>query len=484
MPGSQEGLRACARRRNRTLMYTNRSIFRRADLGQVRLVLALGLPLAGSHLAQFALQVTDTIMLGWYGVADLAAGVLGAAVFFTLFIFGTGFANAVMPMVATNAASDNDAEVRRATRMGLWLSVGFGLAVLPIFWWSGPLLRALDQPPEVAALAQDYLRILGFSMVPALVVMVIKNFLAALQRTQVVLWVTVGAVFVNILANWSLIFGNLGMPEMGVRGAAYASVLVHSLSALALMAYAGLLPALRRYSLWQRLWRPDWQAMGAVWRLGWPIGVALVAESGLFAATAVMMGWLGTQQLAAHGIALEITAMFFMIHLGLSNAATVIVGRARGHHDQDALRRGAATAVAVSMGVAVLTMVVYVIFGPWMVGLFLAPDEPQRAAIIAIGYALVLVAALFQLADAAQVMAMGLLRGVQDTRVPMLIAAFSYWVAGLGSSYLLGFTLGFGGEGIWFGLVIGLTLAAVMLMWRFWRGPGRAPPTPVQRPAV
>ena len=444
----------------------------------LRMVLALGLPLAGSHLAQFLLAVTDTIMLGWYGVTDLAAGVIGAALFFAVFTFGSGFANAVMPMVATAVASDDDTEVRRATRMGLWLSIGFGLLVLPLFWFSGTLLTLLHQPEEVVPLGEAYMRLLGFSMVPALIVMVLKNYLAALGRPQVALWITVGAVFLNIALNWVLIFGNLGAPEMGVRGAAIATILVSLITAAVLAIYCAAVVSLRRYALFQRFWRADWQAMGQVWRLGWPIGVALVAEAGLFSATAIMVGWIGTHELAAHGIAVEITAMLFMVHLGFSNAATVLVGRARGRRDQEALRAGAMTAVGVSILFALLTMVVYFTMGPFLVGLFLSPDEPARAQIIAIGASFLIVAALFQLADGAQVMAMGLLRGVQDTRGPMLIAAFSYWCVGLPTSYLLGIRLDYGGEGVWAGLVVGLSVAALLLMLRFWRGPGRAEAQP------
>ncbi|ATX67197.1 MATE family efflux transporter [Roseinatronobacter bogoriensis] len=455
-------------------MTGNPTIFRT----NLRKVLALGLPLAGSHLAQFMLAVTDTIMLGWYGVVDLAAGVLGAALFFAVFTFGSGFANAVMPMVATAASSGQETEVRRATRMGLWLSIAFGLVALPLFWFSGTILTGLGQPEDVIPLAEAYMRLLGFSLVPALIVMVLKNYLAALGRTQVAFWITVGAVFLNVGLNWMFIFGNFGMPEMGVRGAAIATIVVNLATAGALALYCALQPALKRYTLFQRFWRPDWQAMGQVWRLGWPIGVALVAETALFSAATVMVGWIGTHELAAHGIALEITAMLFMVHLGFSNAATVLVGRARGQRDQDALRMGAKVAVAVSMAFATATMVLYIAAGPFLVGLFLSPDEPARAAIIAIGASFLIVAAVFQLADGAQVMAMGLLRGVQDTRGPMLIAAFSYWGVGLPTSYLFGIMFGWGGEGVWAGLVVGLSVAALLLMLRFWRGPGRADARP------
>jgi MATE family multidrug resistance protein len=455
-------------------MTENPTIFRT----NLRKVLALGLPLAGSHLAQFMLAVTDTIMLGWYGVVDLAAGVLGAALFFAVFTFGSGFANAVMPMVATAATSGQETEVRRATRMGLWLSIAFGLVALPLFWFSGIVLTGLGQPEDVIPLAEAYMRLLGFSLVPALIVMVLKNYLAALGRTQVAFWITVGAVFLNVGLNWMFIFGNFGMPELGVRGAAIATIVVNLATAGALALYCALQPALKRYTLFQRFWRPDWQAMGQVWRLGWPIGVALVAETALFSAATVMVGWIGTHELAAHGIALEITAMLFMVHLGFSNAATVLVGRARGQRDQDALRMGAKVAVAVSMAFATATMVLYIAAGPFLVGLFLSPDEPARAAIIAIGASFLIVAAVFQLADGAQVMAMGLLRGVQDTRGPMLIAAFSYWAVGLPASYVFGIAMGWGGEGVWAGLVVGLSVAALLLMLRFWRGPGRADARP------
>lgn len=439
-------------------------------LPNARAVLVLGLPLIGSHVAQFALHVTDTIMLGWYGVTDLAAGALGATLFFVVFTLGMGYGQAVMPMVATFAAAGEGTEVRRVTRMGMWLSIGFSILALPLFLMSGPILGAMGQDPDVARIGGEYLAIIGFGMAPALVVMVVKSFLAALGRTQVVLWATVLGVFVNIGANWVLIFGNLGFPELGARGAAIASLLVQVVTLAAMLGYAVLLPSLRQYHLLVRFWRPDWAALRRVNALGLPIGFAMLAETGLFAASAVMMGWLGALPLAAHSIALEITAMFFMVHLGLSNAATVLVGRARGRGDAPGLRAAARASVLLSLGFAAATMLVYWIAAEPMVGLFLKPDEPQRDLIVPLGVTLLMVAALFQFADAGQVMAMGLLRGVQDTRQPMVIAAVSYWLVGLPAGYGLGFVVGWEGVGIWLGLVAGLTTAALALHARFWRG--------------
>ncbi len=433
-----------------------------------RATLALGIPLIGSHLAQMALHVTDTVLLGWYGVNELAAVVLATSTFFVTFILGSGFAQAVMPLVAQALGRGDETQVRRDTRMGLWLSIAFGVISYPIFWWSEALLLALGQRPEVAALGQDFLRIAGLGMIPALLVMALKSYLAALERTQVVLWVTLAAVGVNLCLAYALIFGHWGAPELGIRGAAIASLAVQVLTFVVLAIYAAWLPDLRRFHLFQRFWRPDWAAMGQVFRLGWPIGMTGLAESGLFQATALMMGWIGTVELAAHGITMEVAALSFMVHLGLSNAATVRAGRADGAGDRQGLRDGAKVAIALSVGFGVTMVALFLTLPQPIIALFLDQSKPGSAEIIAFGVLLLAMAALFQLADAMQVMALGLLRGIRDTKVPMIAAAISYWVIGMPCAYLLAFKAGLGGIGLWLGLVIGLTFAAATLMWRFW----------------
>ena len=434
-----------------------------------RETLVLGVPLIGSSLAQMALHVTDTIMVGWYGVVPLAAVVLGASSFFIIYVVGAGFAKAVMPMVAAALGRQDEAQVRRDTRMGIWLSIAFGILVLPIFWWSGPILLALGQNPEVSAIAQDYMRIVGFGLAPALVVTVLQSYLSALHRTQVVLWVTLAAVGLNIAVNWALIFGNWGFPELGAKGAAVATISTQALSLVVLALYAGLLPELKRFHLFQRFWRPDWHAMRQVWRLGLPIGLTGLAEGGLFQASALMMGWIGTVELAAHGIALEVAALTFMMHVGISSAATIRIARFDGQGNRVALRQAAKVAVVISLGIAVASVILFLTMAKPIVALFLDLQKPQSADILAYGVVLLAVAAIFQLADGIQVMALGLLRGVQDTRVPMWLAAVSYWLIGIPCSYVLAFPMGYGGVGLWLGLVIGLFCAAASLMWRFWR---------------
>lgn len=437
-----------------------------------RATLTLGLPLIGSHLAQMSLHVVDTIMLGWYSVEALAAGVLGASSFFVIFILGSGFAQAVMPMVASALARRDEAQVRRDTRMGMWLSIAFGVLCYPLFWWSGPILLAAGQQPDVAALSQDFLRIAGLGMIPALLVMALKSYLAALGRTQMVLWATIAAVFLNIAVNWALIFGNWGFPELGVRGAAWASIAAQMLTIAVLALYAGFLPELRRFHLFQRFWRADPVALRQVFRLGLPIGLTSLAESGLFQASALMMGWIGTYELAAHGIALEACALAFMVHLGLANAVTVRTSWADGVGNARSLRDGARVAIALSAGFGLLVVTVFLVAPQPIISVFLDLSKPGSAEIVAIGVTLLALGAMFQMADAMQVIALGLLRGIKDTRVPMWLAVISYWVIGIPAGYLLAFHAGYGAVGIWLGLVIGLTVAATLQMARFWR---RAP---------
>ncbi|MCK8482501.1 MATE family efflux transporter [Aliiroseovarius sp. S2029] len=436
-----------------------------------RAVLVLGLPLVASHLAQFAVQIIDTIMLGWYGVEELAAVTLAGTFFFMFLIMGSGPAWALMPMVAEASEARDDVRVRRLTRMSMWFSVGFALLVLPLMWMSAPILRAIGQDPDLSLLAQDYLRIAGVGLVPALLVMALKSYLAALEHTRIVLWATVLAAVMNGFINYALIFGNWGAPELGVRGAAIASVLIQIASGLVLVVYAARLNA--EASLFRRLWKPDWEALRQLLRLGIPIGLTTLAEVGMFSASTVVVGLIGTLELAAHGIALQITAAFFMVHLGLSNTATVRAGRALGRRDEASLRRGALAVTLASVVFGGLTVILFLGAPEPMIKLFLNPSEVRRDEIVALGSVLLIVAALFQFADGAQAIAMGLLRGVQDTRVPMIIATLSYWGVGMTMSYVLGITLGYGAPGVWVGLLLGLVCAGIFMSWRFWKSSSR-----------
>lgn len=429
-------------------------------------LLTLGLPLIGSNLAQFSIGLTDTVMLGWYDVTALAASTLANSLYFVFFILGSGFGFAVTPIVAAAVAAGEEAQVRRVTRMGLWLAALYGLAVTVLLMWSERFFLMIGQDAAVAALAQEYLRIAAWAMIPALMTTVLRALLSALELPGMILWATIGAAVLNAVLNYILIFGMWGAPEMGITGAAIATLASTLLAFLLLLGHV----VVRRpdYGLLRRIWRPDLPAMVRVVRLGLPIGLTGLAESGLFSMSAVMVGWIGTVELAAHGIVLNLVSATFMLHLGLSQAATVRVGAALGRRDADGLRLSGAVATVLSVGLSVVTVVVFVTMPQTLIGLFIDPADPGRDMLLAVGVTLLAMAALFNLMDGAQVIALGLLRGVQDTAVPMMMAAVSYWVVGIPVSYLLGFGLGLGAGGVWLGLVVGLAFAATLLMWRFW----------------
>ena len=434
--------------------------------GHARAVMVLGLPLIGGHLGQVAIGMTDTIMLGRYGIDELAAITAAGSMFFVLFLMGSGFAWAVMPMVASYDAEGDEVNLRRATRMGLWLSTAFAVIAMPVMIWSEPLLLATGQNAQVSADGAAYLQIAGWGLFPALIVMTFKSYLAALERTQIVLWITLLAALINGLANYAFIFGNWGAPEMGIEGAAIASVVTQIISLIGIIVYA--LWALPEHGILVRLWRPDFDMMGRVFRLGWPIGLTSLSESGLFAASALMMGWFGNVAQAAHGIAVQLAAITFMVHLGLSNVATIRAGNAYGRRDLDHMKRGARMVIVMSLVMALATIVLFFAVPELLISIFVDANQEARDEVVALGVVLLALAALFQLMDGAQVVALGLLRGVQDAKVPMVLAAISYWGIGMPVSYVLGYVMGWEGVGIWLGLVIGLACAGVALMYRYW----------------
>ncbi|MDE0694888.1 MAG: MATE family efflux transporter [Boseongicola sp.] len=433
---------------------------------QARALIRLGLPIVVSQLAQMAIVTTDTVMIGWYDVPSLAALSLSGGIWFIIFILGSGFAWAVMPIVASAIALNDMREVRRATRMAMWLSGLYGIAVTPLFLFFEPIFLAIGQDAQVAHLSGQYMIWLGLATAPALLVTTLRSYLSALERPNVFLAVILFTGLLNVVLNYALIFGNLGAPELGIAGAGIAS-LIGNLASFVLLAHfsARVRPD---YALFRNIHRPDRMFLGRVFRLGLPIGLTNFAETGLFAAATLMMGWVGTVALAAHGVALQVASLTFMMHLGLSQAITVRAGRAWGMGDWALLKVSGQAAMILSLAASVTTIVLFLTLPEFLIGLFVDPLDPERPAILAVGASLLAVAALFQFVDSGQVMALGMLRGVQDTRVPMIIAVVSYWLVGLPVSYFFGFALRLEGVGIWLGLTVGLACACIAMQFRFW----------------
>lgn len=429
--------------------------------------LKLALPLAGGHVVQMLINITDAIMVGWYSVEAFAALVLGTTCLFVIYILGAGFSQAVPALVAQAVARGELNTARRVTRMALWLSILSSAVGLVILSFTDTILVAIGQDANLSFLAQSYVSIAGFSLFAGLCLASLRSFLSGLELVGVAFVVSVAGGCLNAVLNYVLIFGYYGAPELGIQGAAIASVGSNVFMAVCLGVYTVI--KLPQYKLFYRFWMADRKVFMLVFSMGFPIGLTMLAEVGLFSVSSIMMGWFGTIPLAAHGIALQLTSIMFVIHLGLSNAVTVRAGNAYGRADYQGLKQGAYVASGLSFVVAVVTLALFVFVPEPLVALFIDHDEPARDAIIQMGVLLLWMAALFQFVDAGQVLAMGLLRGVQDIKIPMYIAAFSYWGIGVPVAYLLGVVLDLQGVGIWLGLLCGLGAAAALLGLRIYR---------------
>jgi MATE family multidrug resistance protein len=428
----------------------------------------LGAPLIGAQIAQLAINTTDVLIIGHLGTVELAAIVLASQYFFTIFILGTGFSTAAIPMATHALAVGDERGVRRAIRMGMWASLAYAIACIPLFLFSEPILLALGQKPEVAAHAASYLHIAGFGIIPALLFMVLRSFLSALKRAAIILYVTLAVLVLNALFAYAFVLGHFGMPAFGMKAAAYVAAGVNLFGFVAAVIYIGRVPMLAAYGLFTRFWRPDWAALGEVVRLGVPVGLMVLAEVSLFTVASLMMGWIGTVELAAHGIALQFASMSFMVPLGLSQAATVRVGLAAGAGKRTDVMRAGGAAVLLAVLFATASCILFIVERESLARLFVDPASSNAAELIATAGPFIIVAGAFQLFDGLQAIGAGLARGLKDSTVPMVLAILSYWGIGFTSAYLLAFPLGFGGIGIWYGFMLGLGAASLALNGRFY----------------
>lgn len=432
--------------------------------GYIRSLFLLSLPLIGGHIAQILIGVGDTLIVGRYSTEALAALVLGTTIFFIIFIFGAGFSFAAMALVSTANTEGNTLKIRRITRMALWLSLTFGFLVSPFFVFSEKLLLLLGQELNLAVLASEYLIYSGIAIFPALSSSVLRCYLAGMEYVKVTFYISIIAVLLNLLINYLLVFGMFGLPELGIVGAGISTVFVNLFMLISFVIYAKI--KLPQHKLFVRFWRLDRSVIGLVLKMGSAIGITNMAEAGLFSASSIMMGWVGQLELAAHGIALQLASITFMLHLGLSDAATIRVSSALGKKNKHEIINECLAALIISLGLSSLAILIFLGFPKLLISAFLNSEEVNANLIVEIGISLLALAALFQLVDGGQALAIHLLRGLHDTTMPMYLAVISYWIIGLPSGYIFCFYYNFGAQGIWSGLVIGLGFACLFLFLR------------------
>lgn len=444
---------------------------------EIKATVALAWPMVLTNLGQTAMTATDVMMMGRLGSGTLAAGALGTNLYFMVFIFGLGLMLATSPMMATELGRRRHSvrDIRRTVRQGLWQAVLVAIPIWVFLWHGEAILLALGQEPALAREAGIYLHWLQWALLPFYGYIVLRSFISALERPGWALVIVFIAVACNVVFNWAFMFGNLGMPAMGIAGSGLATSLSSLLMFVGMAAVVMRHRTFRRYHLFGRFWRADWPRFMSLLRLGLPIAAILVFEVTIFNAAALLMGLIGADSLAAHAIALQVASITFMVPLGLNQAATVRVGLAHGAGDSGGVSRAGWTAYAIGVSFMALMALTMVLVPHLLIGAFIDIGDPANARVVALAATFLVFAGLFQIFDGAQAVGSGMLRGLHDTKVPMIYAAIGYWGIGLPLGALLAFRFGFAGAGIWIGLSVGLAVVAALLLARWLRRDRLAP---------
>jgi MATE family multidrug resistance protein len=436
----------------------------RDELGQL---FVLAWPLVLAQLAQHALWTTDLIVMGMLGAQYVAAGALANAFFFALQLTAIGIVGAVAPLVSQALGARDIKAVRKIVQAGLWIALACAVVIVPIVWQAEHVLVALGQNPDSAKLAAKFLHYAVWLVFPAFAIIAIRSFLSAHGATRVILLISIAGVIVNALGNYALVLGHWGFPRLELAGSGITTTIVNTVMLGLMLFYVRRHRRFRRYHILARMWPPDWSRLRELIRIGFPIGLMLLAEVGLFSVAAFMMGYLGTNEVAGHAIALQCASLAFMVPLGLSQATTVRVGLAYGRRDPEGVRKAGWMSLILTLCFMSATCITFISLPHTLVGLFLDAGNPGNREALMLGASYVVIAGLFQLVDGAQVAGAGALRGISDTKWPLIIALIGYWLIGMPVAYYCGFVLGWRGVGIWTGLAFGLAAVAFVLVARF-----------------
>jgi len=438
---------------------------------ETRALLTLALPMIAGNIAWSAIAATDLLLLGWLGTDAVAAGALAINLFAAMLIFGMGLVTAAAPLIAEERGRRRHSvrDVRRTVHQTLRAALIFAVPAWVILWQCEGILRAMGQDASLARKAGELMHGLQWALLPFLGFSTLRNFISALERPIWAVIIMLCAIPFNILMGWVLIFGHLGLPAMGILGAGLASTFSSSFLFFALLFVILRDRGFRRYRLLGHFWKRDKERLRAIWRLGLPIAVMLGLESAVFNASALLMGLLGRETLAAHAVAIQIASLLFMVPMGMGQAATVRVGLAHGRRDKAAIARSGWLSLMIGVGFAFIAAALLVSFPRSLIAIFLDVQDPANSRTIALAVTFLGVAALFQLVDATQAVGAGVLRGIRDTKIPMVFALIGYWIIGIGVGAFLAFPLRLGGLGIWIGLASGLSVVAVLLVIRWTR---------------
>jgi len=440
-----------------------------AWLREARETIGLAAPLVLMQLSQIAMMTIDILMIGQLGKDALAGAALGGSLIFLGFVAGMGLIMAVAPLAAQAYGAGDSTQVRRVTRQGLWVTLLITLPSIFLLLKVEPVLRWLDQPDVAIRGAEEYLSTIAWGLPLMVGFIVLRSFGASVNRPRPGLWIMLAGIPLNALLDYALIFGNFGAPRLELAGAGLATTIIQTVMFLALLVWSVLGVGLRDYDILARFWRPDWVIFRKIFVIGLPIAGIYLLEMGVFAFAVVMMGWINATAIAAHQIAIQVASVTFMVPMGIGQAATVRVGQALGRKDPAGIRR--AGYVSLALGIVFMTTMSLLIalFPDWLAGLYLDESKPGSPEVLVLAATLLYVAAAFQIVDGMQAIGAGALRGLNDTRIPMIAAGVGYWIIGFGFAWTLGFAVGWGAVGIWIGLALGLAATAFFFAVRFRR---------------
>ncbi len=442
----------------------------RPSLGyEIKRTLVLAGPLVIGQLTSFGMNFVDTVMAGRVGTVDLGAIAVGSSIWAAGFLFVLGVLLAVSATVSQLDGAGRSRQVGTFTRQALWLALMLSVGLFAMARGSDWLMVAIDVDPEVAGLAAAYLRAISWGAPALCGVMVLRFFSEGTGYTRPTMYVGILGIACNIPLNYILMFGKFGFPAMGAVGCGWATAIVFWLQLVVLAGWIVWRPRYAPYALFERFSWPDRREITALFKLGLPIGLMIFLEGGLFVGTALLIGTLGAVPVAAHQVAMNYAGLMFMVPVGLSGAITVRVGNAIGRGDPDAARRAGLVGMGIAASFGLVSAAFMFAFPERIVALY--TGEPE---VVALAVQLLFLAAIFQFADCLQASAAGALRGLKDTRVPMLYSVIAYWAVGLSLGWYLTFRLDQGPSGMWVGIIVGLSVAAVLLGGRFLRIAGRS----------
>jgi multidrug resistance protein, MATE family len=435
---------------------------------EITRTLILAGPLVVGQLTSFGMNFVDTVMAGRLGTVDLGAIAVGSSIWAAGFLFVLGILLAVSATVSQLDGAGRHQQVGEFTRQALWLALALALGLFFLVRSAGPLMDLIGVDEQVAVMAADYLKAISWGAPALCAMMVLRFFSEGTGYTRPTMYIGVVGIVCNIPLNYVLMFGKLGFPALGAVGCGWATAIVFWLQLLLIAGWVAWRPRYAPFALYERFSWPSRREIAALWKLGLPIGVMVFLEGGLFVGTALLIGTLGALPVAAHQVAMNYAGLMFMVPLGLAGAITIRVGNAIGRGDPPAARRAGLVGMGIALAFGLVSAAFMFLFPRLIVAMY--TSEPDVAAL---AVHLLFFAAIFQLADCLQASAAGALRGLKDTRIPMIYSVIAYWAIGLTLGWYLTFRLDWGPAGMWIGIIVGLSLAAVLLGRRFWRIAGR-----------